>query len=297
MLDIRDLTTGEAKGSGLYEELMRTSDAHIKQEFEAGRLQGESYAQVYLSAMQANLQASIQYLLSYETTNKNLEILDEQIKQNEKQNELLDLQKEQLRIANETAQYNLDNLLPEQYTQALEQTKLLKEQNTQAKLNTTLLTEQIETVGVQQQVLVEQFKSAQAQNVEPTGGLLKVQYDKGLQEVEIGKQKVDTERSQTKETNTDGSAIEGLVGKEKGLKTVQTEGFNRQAEVQAAKIYSDVFNVMYSTEQEGLSPQDWGMGSDESFNVFRMLNRGIGIDDTQMDNEAADVDTPTPNPM
>lgn len=295
MIDIRDLTTGEAKGSGLYEELMRTSDAHIKQEFEAGRLQGESYAQVYLSAMQANLQASIQYLLSYETTNKNLEILDEQIKQNEKQNELLELQKEQLRIANETAQYNLDNLLPEQYTQALEQTKLLEEQVDHAKLNTTLLTEQVETVGVQQQVLAEQLKSAQAQNVEPTGGLLKVQYDKGLQEVEIGKQKVDTERSQTKDTNADGTAILGLVGKEKGLKTVQTEGFNRQAEVQAAKIYSDVFNVMYSTEQEGLSPQDWGMGSDESFNVFRMLNKGIGIDDTQMDNEAADEDTPPPN--
>lgn len=295
MIDIRDLTTGEAKGSGLYEELMRTSDAHIKQEFEAGRLQGEAYAQVYLSAMQANLQAAIQYLLSYETTNKNLEILDEQIKQNEKQNELLELQKEQLRIANETAQYNLDNLLPEQYAQALEQTKLLEEQVDHAKLNTTLLTEQVETVGVQQQVLAEQLKSAQAQNVEPTGGLLKVQYDKGLQEVEIGKQKVDTERSQTKDTNADGTAILGLVGKEKGLKTVQTEGFNRQAEVQAAKIYSDVFNVMYSTEQEGLSPQDWGMGSDESFNVFRMLNKGIGIDDTKMDNEAADEDTPPPN--
>lgn len=277
MLDIRDLTTGEAKGSGLYEELMRTSDAHIKQEFEAGRLQGESYAQVYLSAMQANLQAAIQYLLSYETTNKNLEILDEQIKQNEKQNELLELQKEQLRISNAAAQFNLENILPEQHAQAVNQTAISSEQVTQAESQTTLLTEQLDTVDKQQELLDEQIKAAQAQTSTPEGGLLLAQYDKVQQEIAIGKEKVDTERSQTKDTTTDGSDIAGLVGTEKALKGKQAEGFDRQAEIQAAKLYADTFGILFSTDQEYVNPQHFGLGSDESFEVMRKVNAGIGV--------------------
>jgi len=277
MLDIRDLTTGEAKGSGLYEELMRTSDAHIKQEFEAGRLQGESYAQVYLAAMQANLQAAIQYLLSYETTNKNLEILEEQIKQNQKQNELLELQKEQLRIANETAQYNLDHILPEQHVQAEKQTIIVTEQSLQAVTQGEILDQQLVTAGKQELLLDEQILAAEAQTTDPTAGLLKAQFDKIQQEIAIGKEKVDTERSQTKETTSDGSTIAGLVGKEKILKSKQADGFDRQAEIQVAKLYADTFGILFSTDQEYVTPQHFGLGSDESFAVMEKINAGIGV--------------------
>lgn len=277
MLDIRDLTTGESKGSGLYEELMRTSDAHIKQEFEAGRLQGESYAQVYLAAMQANLQAAIQYLLSYETTNKNLEILEEQIKQNQKQNELLELQKEQLRIANETAQYNLDHILPEQHTQAEKQTVIMTEQALQAVTQGEILDQQLVTAGKQELLLDEQILAAEAQTTDPTAGLLKAQFDKIQQEIAIGREKVDTERSQTKETTSDGSTIAGLVGKEKILKGKQADGFDRQAEIQVAKLYADTFGILFSTDQEYVTPQHFGLGSDESFAVMEKINAGIGV--------------------
>ena len=76
----------------------------------------------------------------------------------------------------------------------------------------------------------------------------------------------------------DGTAITGLVGKERNLKQNQADSFLRNAEIQVAKLYSDTFAVMYSTEAEGMSNQKWGFGADESFEVMRKAAKGVGAD-------------------
>jgi hypothetical protein len=288
MLDIRSLSTGESAGSGLYEELMRAGNSHILQEFKAGRIVGEAYASVYLGAMQANLSAAIQYLLQYETVNKNLEVLDEQIKQNQKQNELLELQKEQLSIANATAKYNLDVMLPAQLLQLKKQTELVVEQVNQATAQTAQITAQIALTKKQQDLVDEQIRDAKDKHTNPTGGLNKAQYDKLMAEKAIADQKLITEKAQTS-SSINGTAVGGLIGQEMTLKKNQGDSFLRNAEIQVAKLYSDAFSVMYSTDAEGMDNQAFGFGSDESFEVMKKTAAGIGITNFDHDHPASDL--------
>lgn len=288
MLDIRSLSTGESAGSGLYEELMRAGNSHILQEFKAGRIVGEAYASVYLGAMQANLSAAIQYLLQYETVNKNLEVLDEQIKQNQKQNELLELQKEQLSIANATAKYNLDVMLPAQLLQLKKQTELVVEQVNQAIAQTAQITAQTALTKKQQDLVNEQIRDAKDKHTNPTGGLNKAQYDKLMAEKAIADQKLITEKAQTS-SSINGTAVGGLIGQEMTLKKNQGDSFLRNAEIQVAKLYSDAFSVMYSTDAEGMDNQAFGFGSDESFEVMKKTAAGIGVTNFDHDHPASDL--------
>lgn len=289
----RHLTGGEKAGSGLYDELMRTSQSHLEAEFKAGRIKGTDYANAYLGMMQANLSTGLQFVMQKELTNAQVEIAKEQIKQNEKQNELLELQKVQLEIANQTAQYNLDITLPaqtallaEQLLQAKEQTKLLTAQITQVNAQTSLVSSQ-ETL-VEEQTITERTKTTN-----PTGGTAKAAYDKTQAEVAVLGQKLITEQKQTTGTvdidPTTGVVKGGLIGAELYLKNNQGEALLRDAEQKGAKVYSDIFNVMYSTNAEGMDNQAWGFGSDESFSVMGQLLEGIGAKNPTHDHPPSDL--------
>ncbi|CAL9956895.1 virion structural protein [Vibrio phage D292] len=269
----RQLTGGEKAGSGLYDELMRTSQSHLEAEFKAGRIKGTDYANAYLGMMQANLSTGLQFVMQKELTNAQVEIAKEQIKQNEKQNELLELQKAQLEIANQTAQYNLDVTLPAQ-------TAILEEQLLQAKEQTKLLTSQIAQVNAQtalasaQETLVEeQTITERTKTTNPTGGSTKASFDKTLAEIEVLNQKKITEQKQTTGSIAD---TQGLIGYEMTLKNLQGESFLRDAEQKATKIYSDIFSVMYSTEAEGMDNNAWGFSSANSDRVLEELLKGVG---------------------
>lgn len=269
----RQLTGGEKAGSGLYDELMRTSQSHLEAEFKAGRIKGTDYANAYLGMMQANLSTGLQFVMQRELTNAQVEIAKEQIKQNEKQNELLELQKTQLELANQTAQYNLEVTLPaqtaileEQLLQAKEQTKLLGAQISQVNAQTALASAQ-ETL-VEEQTITERTKTTN-----PTGGSTKASFDKTLAEIEVLNQKKITEQKQTTGSIAD---TQGLIGYEMTLKNLQGESFLRDAEQKATKIYSDIFSVMYSTEAEGMDNNAWGFSSANSDRVLEELLKGVG---------------------
>jgi len=61
-LDIKELTTQQLNGTGVFDVLMSTSAMHIQLEYDKGRIRGQEYAQVYLGAMQAVLTTSVDYL-------------------------------------------------------------------------------------------------------------------------------------------------------------------------------------------------------------------------------------------
>ena len=269
----RTLTTGEVEGSGIFDELMRTVQAHCQRELDEERINTQSYSQVYLGSLQSTLQVANQYALSYEKANKDLELADEQIAQSKKQNDLLELQKEKLEIEIDTARYNLDFMLPkqlellnEQIAQAKAQSSLIGQQELQASAQTDMIGKQEDLVD--KQILTEEDKTS-----DPTGGLNKAAYDKTQAEIEILGQKKLTEQKQTSGTIED---TNGLIGYEMHLKQVQGDSFLRDAEQKATKMYTDIFSVMYSTNAEGLNPQNFGFGSDEAFNAATKLLEGIG---------------------
>lgn len=286
MLTVRSLTGGEKEGSGVFDELMRTIKSHVHEELSTGRITEKAYSEVYLGALQFALNSATNYALAYEKANKELAVLDEQIKQNQKQNELLELQKEQLSIANATAKYNLDVMLPAQLLQLKKQTELVVEQVTQATAQTAQITAQIALTKKQQDLADEQIRDAKDKHTNPTGGINKAQYDKLMAEKAIADQKLLTEKAQIADT-VNGVPVTGLVGKEITLKQNQADSFLRNAEIQVAKLYSDTFSVMYSTEAEGMSNQKWGFGADESFEVMKKAAKGIGADNG-FDKDATD---------
>ena len=277
MLTVRSLTGGEKEGSGVFDELMRTIKSHVHQELAEGRITEKAYSEVYLGALQFALNSATNYALAYEKANKELAVLDEQIKQNQKQNELLELQKEQLRLANSTAQYNLSYTLPEQLIQIKKQNEKLIGEITHVTSQTSYVSAQTALIAKQEDLVDEQIRDAKDKYTNPTGGINKAQYDKLIAEKGIADQKLITEKAQTMDT-VDGIAITGLVGKERNLKQNQADSFLRNAEIQVAKLYSDTFAVMYSTEAEGMSNQKWGFGADESFEVMKKAAKGIAAD-------------------
>jgi hypothetical protein len=84
-IQLADLTAANIAGAGVFDVLMRTTKAHLEQEFEKGRIKSAEYAQVYLGSVQAVMGTALQFLMNQTATNqdavlkeKNLELLEEQ---------------------------------------------------------------------------------------------------------------------------------------------------------------------------------------------------------------------------
>lgn len=268
----RALTTGEVEGSGIFDELMRTVKAHIKQELDEGRINELNYSQVYLSALQNTLSAALQFTLQYELANKQLEVLDEQIIAAQKQNELLDLQKAKLSTDNSIAQYNLQNMLPKQLDMLIKQAAQVTAQTTLTEAQVNKVTAEILVVGKQEDLVDEQIKTQKANTVTPTGGLLKAQYDKTQSEVAVLNQKKITEQKQTTGTYSDTG---GLVGAEMKLKDKQASSFDRDAEQKAVKVFGDQAAVLASIESVGFDMTAWGFSPDSSEIAVSKLLSGL----------------------
>lgn len=256
-IDVRTLTTGEKAGSGIFDELMRTVHDHLANEYQAQRITGSNYADVYLGNMQSVLQVAAQYALTSQLNNKQLAILDEQINQSQQQTELLTLQKAQLQLAIDTAQYQLDNLLPAQLAQLTAQTQQVQEQTNLILNQSTQITAQTSLVGKQEDLVDEQITNEQAKHTTPTGGINRAQYDKLVVEKELGDQKVKTEKANIMDM-VDGVTVTGVVGMERVLKEKQGKSFVHNAAIQNAKLHADNFAVMFSTEPEGTNPDQHG---------------------------------------
>jgi hypothetical protein len=80
-----------------------------------------------------------------------------------------------------------------------------------------------------------------------------VTYDNALKQGVLISEQGEAARAQTLDTRTDGSTVEGSVGKQKDLYDQQITSYQRDAEVKAAKLYTDAWTVM-KTIDEGLVP-------------------------------------------
>lgn len=67
---ISKLTTERVDGDGAFDILMRSTKIHLQEEFESQRITGSEYATVYLGALTAVLQTSIQFLLNEQQVRK-----------------------------------------------------------------------------------------------------------------------------------------------------------------------------------------------------------------------------------
>lgn len=61
---LETLTQVEVNGNGAFDKLMQSTKLHLKEEYDAQRITGDEYSKVYLGALTAVLQTSIQFLLN-----------------------------------------------------------------------------------------------------------------------------------------------------------------------------------------------------------------------------------------
>ncbi|RLB74285.1 MAG: hypothetical protein DRH06_09845 [Deltaproteobacteria bacterium] len=69
-MPLKDLTTVDVSGSGVFDVLMRASKAHLAEEYDAGRITGNDYSTVYLGVMVGVLQTSVQFLMNEQQSNQ-----------------------------------------------------------------------------------------------------------------------------------------------------------------------------------------------------------------------------------
>jgi hypothetical protein len=92
---LTDATTGD-NGTGVFDLLMVAVEKHITEQYASGRITGNDFATVYLGAMQAVLQQSVQFLMEEQSADKKAELLQAQIDSEVKNSEaggVIDLQK------------------------------------------------------------------------------------------------------------------------------------------------------------------------------------------------------------
>lgn len=212
-ITVSDLTAGpdSLTGTGVFDELMKAVEAHVKEEYSKGRIKGSEYATVYLGALQAVMDRSLQFLLQQQKIDLESQLLQEQI---------------------ETE--NLNQL------QITEQTQNLIKQRDQIEAQTALVNQQTANAITENTVLVAQECKLRAEF-----DLLSEQKLKAVAETALLNQKKVTEKAQTDNTGVDPDSV---VGKQNGLYTAQTNGFTRDAEQKAAKLMADVWSVQRTTD-------------------------------------------------
>lgn len=108
-------------------------------------------------------------------------------------------------------------------------------------LEAQLLAKQVENATKEGLVL-----DAQKCKLDAEFDLLKQQVLKVVAETSLLAQKKVTETAQTSGTGTDADSV---VGKQKALYQAQTDGFRRDAEQKAAKLFADTWNVRRTTDE------------------------------------------------
>jgi hypothetical protein len=215
-----NLTTGIVNGSGTFDKVMASMNAHLKAEFEKGRITGEQYTKAYIAVVESSLSNSVQYLLGKD--------------QSYWQAITARLQAETVQIAVVSERVKLQIAKAE--LQRMRYDALTAEAN-YALTKLKLSTEDI------------QFCTAKynLNNILPEQRLLMIAQRKTTEEG------LEAARAQTMDTRTDGTMVKGLLGKQKALYSQQITSYQRDAENKVAKLWSDAWITM-KTMDEGLLP-------------------------------------------
>lgn len=242
-VNIEQLTTAEVEGRGDFDELMRAAASHIQSEYEKDRITGKNYSDVYLGVMTQVLQSSVHFLLQKGITHQQIQLLQEQIEGQQKQNLVTDKQLEVMdkQLEQTTAEITLLNqrLLTE-----TENTKLVKANADNAVKQGALIDAQVQKVQKELEVLEEQKWNAQAQRLDTVNGV----------------------------------AVAGSIGKQKELYSAQINGFERDAEQKLTKILLDTWSVSRTTNDAVVVPTNADNTSIDE--VIGKARTGIGLSAT-----------------
>lgn len=254
--EFSSVTTGCPSGSGVFDQLMKSVKAHLKEEYDSQRIRGSEYTQVYLGGMQAAMSQAIQWQLGAQIAANQALLIEKQYDNLDKQGELIQEQIDQIIAQTELTVQQKTNLIAEALN-IPKQGDILDAQESQIAAQTGLVT---------QQALTEEQNTASTQyNVESMLPAQKAILD----------QKLITEEAQTKDTTVQG-AVAGAIGKKNALVAKQTDGFDRDAEQKASRAIFDSWGMAIGSDIAGEAvPTE--LSKDNIDEVIRQLRLGAGI--------------------
>lgn len=239
-LNITDLTLKTLDGTGVLDQMLATMRVHLGEQFEKERIQGTEYAEVYLGAFQSTLAAAIQFLLARRKLGLDLKLQEAQIS-------LTTAQEEQIRAEMQKIPYEI---------QALQkQLELAEKQIAQADKQLELTEAQIQVQLKQLDLMAEQLEQAKAQTA-------------------YYEQRTITEKAQTQA----GVAATGsVIGTQITLMNKQADGYDRNAEQQAAQIWANTWNVRRQTDEDTIADSTNHLSDADLGKVMAKLAQGINV--------------------
>lgn len=287
LITIEDLTGGEIRGNGDFDELMRVVKSNIEDQFTKNRITGASYSEVYLGALTQVLQTSSQFALTKCRSTYEYMILQEQVTQNEWQTCLIMKQIEDLEAGIQIKKCQLDIMDVERLgilantdltvAKTFESTCSLEVMGSTIAVNDTQIVKMTAETGYTNQ----QCSVAIQQEI-----LVTCNQDNVAAQTALGVQKTVTETAQTDESVLVGfSPIAGCtcsytgggaVGAQISLQYKQRDAFDRDSEQKYAKMMQDSFSVQLSvlgtyTELDAANQQPLDIG-----NAIALVKAGAG---------------------
>ena len=281
VINLTDLTTLTTDGTGIFDQLMVATKAHLQEEWNQNRIRGADYAAVYTSSINAVLQQSIMFLLSKEKAGLEADLIAAQITKT--QNEDLLVQEQIKKITAEITLINAqklkvdaDELLVDKQALKLDDDIALVKEQVKAAIdqNTLITPEQVSKLQKETSLLGQELTNAITQN-----SILVAQEQKVDAETSLVSQRKLTEEAQILDTVTGAaSPVTGILGKQKNLFQAQADGFDRDAEQKLAKMMSEVWSVKRTTDPNGTpATVNTGFDDDSIGTVISKAKQGIGI--------------------
>lgn len=232
-----DLTTRVVGGDGTFDALMAGFSAHLKIEYEKGRITGAEYTKAFIALTEGAMANAVQYLLGrdnafWQAVTAQAQAITARVQLETAKVQYAALQLEamigranyaltKLKLATEDVTYaqgkfNMDFLLPLQRTG-----------------------QELQNAG---QTIQNNTGSYQLANIFP-------------QQLNLLREQTEVQRAQTLDVRMDGATVTGAVGKQKDLYTQQITSYQRNSELSAARVFSDAW-ITQKTIDEGLLPPD-----------------------------------------
>lgn len=226
-VEVEEVTTGTLNGTGAFDKFMAAMRANLQAEFEKGRITGADYTKAYIAMFDSTMNNAVQFALQKDQTY--WQAVLGQIQAITGKVALVNATIESSRLQLEA--------LTSQASYALTKLRLSTEDVAYCTSKYNL-----ESILPLNKVGLE-YQNQQAQYT--LSSLMPQQLKLLVEQTEV-------QRSQTLDVRTDGQLVVGTVGKQKDLYAQQITSYQRDAEVKAARMFSDTW-ITQKTIDEGLT--------------------------------------------
>lgn len=286
---LSEITTEEVEGAGAFDTIMRSLKAHLKEEFDAGRITGAEYSKAYIELTTAALTTGLSFVLQSQAALYQNQLVQQQARTAEVQRVMAGVELARSKQGLVNAQVNATiakanfALIKMQianadvaYTQAEKGVELAVAQISQIQKETEIanyrltdmmpeekrrLTYEVDNVMVaavaKTEYETEYILPQQLSNLVKDGAIKDYQVQNIMPEQRtLLTRQVEVQQAQFSDTLTDGAtAVTGAIGKQKALYDEQITSYQKDARLKASKFWVDGWITQKSLD-EGLTAPD-----------------------------------------